>query len=38
MYAATRESNVKWGGNRFQMGWPGTIGPPAGDGPVWTRY
>ena len=34
MYAATRGPNVKWGGHRFQMGGPGTTGPPAGDGPA----
>ena len=33
MYAATGGPNVKWGGHRFQMGGPGTTGPPAGDDP-----
>jgi len=28
MYAATEGPNVKWGGHRFQMGGPGTTGPP----------
>ena len=32
IYAATRGPNVK-GGHRFQMGGPGTTGPPAGDDP-----
>jgi len=32
MHAATGGPNVKWG-HRFQMGGPGTTGPPAGDGP-----
>jgi len=33
MYAATDGPNVKWEGQRFQMGGPGTTGPSAGDGP-----
>jgi len=33
MYAATGRPNMKWGAQILNEG-PGTIGPPAGDGPV----